>query len=193
MSKVKTIVYVVIINVVIFTFIEILLLLLGVGDNNKLIQTINVRDEKHCQLNPNYLYQYYPKYSSTIPGPSPHLFSYQKPDSVFRVLVIGESGSQGFPYSKLEAFPFQIQQNLNKRIENKHVEVINMSIAATTSYIGSKIAKEAVKIKPDLAIIYYGNNEFIGIRGAGTADNLFFKLNVGLSQLRLYQMLKSMV
>jgi tetratricopeptide (TPR) repeat protein len=64
-------------------------------------------------------------------------------------------------------------------------------MSAVTTYIGLKIAQEAVRYPPDLVILYFGHNEFIGNGGMGRFHSPVFQLKVFLSKLRLYQWLNS--
>lgn len=195
MAKFKSIIFVIIINVILLGSIELCLRLFHIGDKTSVLIKHKTGKSSVLSVNQSYLNQYYSKLSNSIPSPYNQSFSPEKADSVFRVYVIGESTSQGFPYSKLEAFPFQLETMLNSisKSTGKKVEVINFSIAAINSYVGKKITNEIINYPPDLLISYFGNNEFIGIGGATSSRNVFFKLNETLSQVRIYQAIKLLI
>jgi hypothetical protein len=57
------------------------------------------------------------------------IYSLEKPDHVFRLLLIGDSFPQGMQVNLEETFPYLLQQELGQ-IDGKQVEVINLSIDA---------------------------------------------------------------
>lgn len=193
MRKVKNILFIIIINLVILLSIEMILKLFGVGTDTSFLTREKRGNEVLLKVNPYYLNQYFPRLNKSIPSPYELTFEKNKPDSVFRIYVIGESTSQGFPYSKLEAFPYQLQQMLNSVVKHKRVEVLNFSIAAINSYVGNKMAKEICKYPPDLMICYYGNNEFIGIGGATSSEHFLFRASMLVSQTKIGQGLKGLI
>jgi hypothetical protein len=52
-------------------------------------------------------------------------------------------------------------------------EVINTALVAINSHVILEIAKDCAKYKPDLFIVYMGNNEVIGPFGPGTVFSSF--------------------
>ncbi|MBN1598679.1 MAG: hypothetical protein JW894_10320 [Bacteroidales bacterium] len=192
-KKIRNIAFIIIINLSILALIEILFRLFGVGADTSLLYSKEINGKETLYLNNIYTYKYYSTTNIIIPAPDKYLFPREKPDSIFRIYVIGESTSRGFPYSKTESFPYMLNLMLNNAGTGKIYEVINFSIDATNSYTGTDIAKELVKYPPDLAIIYYGNNEFIGIGGGGSFKSVTFRLNKLMSPLRIYQLLKSII
>jgi lysophospholipase L1-like esterase len=184
---------IILINILILSGLELALRLFNLGTDTSLIYQVKIAGEDYLYLNKIYTSQYFGAENVLIPAPNLEFFKKNKSDSLYRIYVLGESTSRGFPYSKLESFPMQLQQMLNKSALGKKIEVINFSIDATNSYIGCDIAKEIVKYPPDLAIIYYGHNEFIGIGGSGQCHKTFFKANKFFSRFRTYQYIKGFI
>ena len=188
--KIKNIGFAIVINAIILIVIELMLRILNIGYDTSLIYKTKIASEEYLHLNKNYVLKYFNKDDIDPTGPNNCLFKEKKPENTFRIYVIGESTSRGFPYSRALSFPFQLEQMLNAAKLDKHFEVINFSMDATDSYIGLDIMDEILKYPPDLAIIYYGNNEFIGIGGQGEYHKLFFQMNKKLSCSRIYQLFK---
>jgi len=188
--KIKNIGFVIVINVIILIVIELMLRILNIGYDPSLIYKTKIAGEEYLYLNKNYVLKYFNRDDIDPTGPNNCLFKEKKPENTFRIYVIGESTSRGFPYSRAVSFPFQLEQMLNAAKLDRQFEVINFSMDATDSYIGLDIMNEILKYPPDLAIIYYGNNEFIGIGGQGEYHKFFFQMNKKLSCSRIYQLFK---
>ncbi len=194
MKRLKNILYSVIVILFILLLIEGLFRVFGAGHPNRMLIKEKTSYGTYYKLNWRFAEKYFPRLNNRIPSPASHFFKADKPDSVYRIVVLGESTSLGFPYNKLEAFPHQIQQMLNNTGCYSSFEVINFSMTAINSHIGADMVKEiAKKCQPDLVLIYFGHNEFIGIGGAGTYHKFFFRVNYCLSHLRFYQALKSVI
>ena len=191
LSKIKDFFAVILIAALILVLVEFTLRLIGFGNDMSLLQEKKINNQKYLLIHPFFCYKYFPNFTEIVPATVTQLFAVQKPDNVFRIYIIGESTSKGFPYSRIESFPYQLEQMLNKAKTQYRFEVVNFSMDATNSHIGLDVVKELVRYPPpDLAIIYYGHNEFIGIGGGGSYHNPFFQLNKKFSNLRIYQSLK---
>lgn len=190
LAKIRDFLAIVLVAILILGVVEFTLRLIGFGDDMSLLQDKQINNQKYLLINPFFCSKYFPNFSLVMPATVPQLFVAQKPENVFRIYVIGESTSKGFPYSRTESFPYQLEQMLNNAKTQFRFEVINFSIDATNSHIGVDVVKEIIRYPPDMAIICYGHNEFIGIGGGGTYHHPFFQFNKKLSNLRLYQALK---
>jgi lysophospholipase L1-like esterase len=184
---------IVLINILILGSVELILRLCDVGTDPHLIQQVKINGDEYLYLNKIYTLQYIGAENVLIPAPNEELFKKDKVKGQYRIFVLGESTSRGFPYSRLESFPKQLQQMLNNAALGEKIEVINFSIDATNSYTGCDIAKEIVKYPPDMAIIYYGHNEFIGIGGSGQSHKVLFKANKFFYKFRIYQYIKNLI
>lgn len=189
-SKTKDFFAVILVAIIILGVVEFTLRLIGFGNDISLLQRKEINNKKYLLVNPFFCSKYFPDFSAIMPATVPQLFVAQKPDNVFRIYIIGESTSKGFPYSRTESFPYQLEQMLNNAKTQYRFEIINFSMDATNSHIGVDVVKELIQYPPDMAIICYGHNEFIGIGGGGSYHHPFFQFNKKLSNLRLYQSLK---
>ncbi|MBX7244440.1 MAG: hypothetical protein K1X53_03020 [Candidatus Sumerlaeaceae bacterium] len=96
-----------------------------------------------------------------------------KPKNMVRVVMVGESSVQGFPYPpNLCAASFLEKYLQALSPPGKKVEVLNTGITAVASYPLRKVVAEACKLTPDLLIIYAGHNEFFGAFGVASAQGV---------------------
>jgi tetratricopeptide (TPR) repeat protein len=85
-----------------------------------------------------------------------------------RVFVLGESAAQGTPDPEF-GFAALLRAQLRARYPARTVEVFNLGITAIDSHVVYRIARQLVGFRPDLLVIYMGNNEVIGPYGPGCA------------------------
>jgi tetratricopeptide (TPR) repeat protein len=193
MVRLKNYLFSVLAIIIFFALIELLLFFFKVGGTPDLLKEFSIDGDEYLEVNTNYMYRYFCNTNASIPTLSSHYFLKHKDEKTFRVYVIGESSSQGFPYSKTESFPYMFQQMLQKAVPQKNIEVINFSVSAGNSYIGLDMIKELIKYPPDLLITFYGHNELIGIGGADQYNKLYFKLNLALNHMRSFRGLKELL
>jgi tetratricopeptide (TPR) repeat protein len=91
-----------------------------------------------------------------------------KPPNTVRVMVFGESAAKGFPQSPAFASSAFLEAMLRDIWPDRNVEVVNLGTTAIASFPLLGIVREAVAFKPDLAVIYCGNNEFYGAYGVAS-------------------------
>ena len=108
----------------------------------------------------------------TPPAPMLEPFAAQKPARGFRVFVLGESSTAGFPYPRNGAFSRVLRDMLRDVLPDDSVEVINLGIAATNTYALVDIADEVAAQSPDAVVIYAGHNEYYGALGAASTENV---------------------
>jgi len=102
------------------------------------------------------------------PSPAPEMFSERKPERAFRVFVLGESATAGFPYPRNVMFSRLLRDVLRDVLPGDSVEVVNLGIAATNSFAMLDMAKEIAAQHPDAVLIYAGHNEYYGALGVGS-------------------------
>lgn len=102
------------------------------------------------------------------PVPIPEPFARERPVHGFRVFVLGESTTAGFPFPQNGAFARVIRDALLDVLPSDSVEVINLGIPATNSYALVDIAGEVIAQHPDAVLIYAGHNEYYGALGAAS-------------------------
>ena len=90
----------------------------------------------------------------------------------FRVFVLGESTTLGFPYMASASFDRWLFYRLMHTFPDREFEIVNVSLTAVNSYTVSGFAKEIVNYEPDAVMIYCGQNEYYGALGVGSTSNL---------------------
>jgi lysophospholipase L1-like esterase len=105
---------------------------------------------------------------SDPPVPIPEPFARTKPTNGFRVFVLGESTTAGFPYPHNGAFSRVVRDALRDVLPGDSVEVINLGIPAISSYALVDMAREIIAQHPDAILIYAGHNEYYGALGAAS-------------------------
>ena len=101
-------------------------------------------------------------------GPEPRRFDIPRPEGVYRIVVIGASTVQGFPYASELAFPRQLEVLLNLQQSRQRVEVLNLGVTGVSSSIVAAMLDESLALEPDLLIVHAGHNEFYGIDGVAS-------------------------
>ncbi len=88
-------------------------------------------------------------------------FAAHKPPGKFRIFALGESTTQGEPYSTATAYPAWLEMEL-RAATGRDVEVVNCGGLSYASYRIRAILHEVLAgYSPDLIIIYCGQNEFL--------------------------------
>ncbi|MEP6834953.1 MAG: hypothetical protein ABJB74_16320 [Gemmatimonas sp.] len=106
------------------------------------------------------------------PSPNVEFLLAQKPRNGFRVIVLGESAAQGFPYPRSGSFAQLLHAALTDALPGREVEVVTIGIAATNSYAMLDVVDEVIKQHPDAVLYYGGHNEYVGALGAGSSIRL---------------------
>ena len=105
------------------------------------------------------------------PAPMLEPFAARKPERGYRVFVLGESSTAGFPYPRNGTFSRVLRDMLRDVLPDDSVEVVNLGIAATNSYALVDIAREVLAQSPDGVLIYAGHNEYYGALGSASTEN----------------------
>ncbi len=88
-------------------------------------------------------------------------FAATKPPGKYRIFALGESTTQGEPYSTATAYPRWLEIEL-QAATGRDVEVINCGGLSYASYRIRAILQEVLaNYSPDLIILYCGQNEFL--------------------------------
>ncbi len=145
--------------------------------------------------NPFYGYRFFAP--ELARNPAPIAVARAKPDGVTRVVVLGESAAQGDPLLEF-GLPRMLEKMLNTMARTSRYEVVNAAMTAISSPIVADIARETAACRPDLYVVYMGNNEVVGPYGPGTVFTQLNRLSaltpwrVRLTRLRLAQTLRSL-
>src|SRR5579862_4761113 len=103
-----------------------------------------------------------------IKSPQAYAIPAEKTPETVRIFVLGESAAMGDP-DPAYAFSRYLEVMLRERYPGMNIEVVNTGSVAINSHVLLPIAEGLAKQKPDLFIIYSGNNEVVGPYGPGTA------------------------
>src|SRR5579872_3881062 len=103
-----------------------------------------------------------------IKTPQAYAIPADKPAGTYRIFVLGESAAMGDP-DPAYAFSRYLEVMLRKQYPSMNFEVINTGSVAVNSHVLLPLARGLAKQRPDLFIIYSGNNEVVGPYGPGTA------------------------
>lgn len=91
-----------------------------------------------------------------------HPFATEKADDTFRVAVFGGSAAHGYGVLEPGAFPHRLEQMLQRRVEGREVQVVNLGTIAWSSQQIAWAAKRVLELGTwDLVIIYSGHNELL--------------------------------
>jgi tetratricopeptide (TPR) repeat protein len=103
-----------------------------------------------------------------IKSPQAYAIPAAKPQGTFRIFVLGESAAMGDP-DPAYAFSRYLEVMLRERFPSMKFEVANTGSVAINSHVLLPIARDLAHQRPDVFIIYSGNNEVVGPYGPGTA------------------------
>jgi tetratricopeptide (TPR) repeat protein len=177
--------------------LEILLRIIGFGDNlNLFIDHPDKEFKEYKIVNPLIGKKYFQKLEYT--SPPNDIFLKEKPDNEFRIFVIGSSTVIGFPYDYNLMFSRILQERLQDSYPEKNIEVVNISVTAINSYSLLDFMNDILKEKPDAILIYAGHNEFYGAFGIGSNEKtgkhrtLTF-IHFDLMSSRIYQLLRNVI
>jgi tetratricopeptide (TPR) repeat protein len=98
------------------------------------------------------------------------LFQIDKAPNTFRIFVLGESTTIGYPYFHNGSFHRWLQYRLSRMYPDKNFEVINLSLTAVNSYTVLDFGKQLAQYQPDAVLIYTGHNEYYGALGVGSTS-----------------------
>ena len=87
-------------------------------------------------------------------------------ENSFRILILGDSLTEGYGVSAQQAFPSLLEKKLNDEFssdKNSSYKIINAGISGSTSSGGVSRIEWLLKSKPDFLILALGGND--GLRG----------------------------
>ena len=125
-------------------------------------------------------------------------FRIEKAKNTFRIFVLGESTTAGYPYLHNGSFHRWLQYRLMHTYPDINFEVINVSLTAVNSYTVLDFGKQVVNYQPDAILVYTGHNEYYGALGIGSTshivNNRFLVQTVlALKELRLVQLVNNII
>ena len=141
------------------------------GNNLQLFIPIPDQASPYYGINPEVSKRYF-IWSSFNPTPRKDLFLRDKPANAYRIFVLGESTTAGFPYGNNVTFTRILQRRLSDTFPDRRIEVVNTAMTAINSYAQWDFLDEIMKYRPDALLIYAGHNEFYGALGVGSMESL---------------------
>jgi len=94
-------------------------------------------------------------------------------DSLSRILILGDSLTEGYGVSKKDAFPALLEELLNKKSEKRRFKVVAAGSSGSTTASAFKRLKWHLKKKPKLLILALGGNDGLrGVKPKATKANL---------------------
>ncbi len=148
-------------------------------------------------LNPQIAHKYF--YGmQRVPRSDVDMFDIMKKPNTYRVFVLGESAAAGYPFLPNGSFSRYLQQRLSLEYPGSKIEVVNCAMTAINSYAMLDFMPGILKEKPDLILIYAGNNEYYGALGVGSMESFgtsrpLVNLVIYLEQFRTFQLLRNLV
>jgi tetratricopeptide (TPR) repeat protein len=169
-----------------FGLLEVGLRIAGYGFPTSAIVERRINGTKYYCDNVKFAWQFFPR--NIARELDPFIFPLNKSDKTYRVFILGGSAAFGTPDSSY-GFWRILKVLLEDGYPDTNFEVIPMAMPAINSHVVLKTAKDCAGLKPDLFIVYLGNNEVIGPYGAGT---VFSSVSGNLSLIRAGIAFKSM-
>jgi len=119
-------------------------------------------------------------------------FLVDKPAGTFRIFVLGESTTAGYPYFHNGSFHRWLEFRLMHEYPGLRFEIINVSLTAVNSYTVLDFGRQVLAYQPDALLVYTGHNEYYGALGVGSTSHIansrwLVCTMVNLRRLRLVQ------
>jgi len=147
-------------------FLEIFLRICNYGNNTDLFIKYPL-DGRYMVMNYYASDKFFPDTTNATKG-NQELFAINKSPNTFRIFVLGESTTIGYPFRPNGSFHRWLQYRLMHMYPDKNFEVINLSLTAVNSYTVLDFGKQLPKYQPDAVLIYTGHNEYYGALGIGS-------------------------
>lgn len=125
---------------------------------------------------------------------NPMALEIPKEKDALRIFVLGGSAAQGDPDPSFSISRF-LQCYLESTQPGRRLEIYNAAMTAVDSGVMARAAEDLVDLEPDLLILYFGNNEFIGPSGLAAGPGLSrqaLRMKQGLLAYRPAQLLAGM-
>ncbi|HET6181615.1 MAG TPA: tetratricopeptide repeat protein [Candidatus Sulfotelmatobacter sp.] len=156
----------IVVPILLLALMEGALRLFGVGFSTGLTEPCNLQGHPASCYNLFFPAPFFPP--GMIKTPQAYAIPAEKPQGTYRIFVLGESAAMGDP-DPAYAFSRYLEVMLRERYPSMKFEVVNTGSVAINSHVLLPIARGLANQKPDLFIIYSGNNEVVGPYGPGTA------------------------
>lgn len=180
-----------------FIFVEIGLRIFNFGKSYEVFVELSDNYPGVLFFNPEVPYKYFTNIAAP-PSVIPDGFSKEKRDNCFRVFVMGESSTAGWPYVPNANLSRHLQRRLKLFFPESDIEVINMGMSAVNTYTIRDLIPAVIDRQPDLILFYNGHNEYYGTLGIGssqspTSSRSLINLYISLQDYRIFQLLREFI
>jgi tetratricopeptide (TPR) repeat protein len=188
----------VLIPFLIIILLELTLRLFGYQDDLNFISTVERNGQQYYTINQLVGKRYFDKDRLYYRKGSHDYFEINKSPNTLRVFCLGASTMAGFPFEYNDIPSEFLRERLVDAFPGKNIEVINTAIAATNSFTVDEFADELTKYKPDLFVVYMGQNEFYGVYGVGSTISIgknrsVIKAYLWFEHFRTFLLLKNVI
>jgi len=182
--------------VVLLLVIEAVLRLCNYGYNTALFVK-DPDDQSSWVMNPDASAKFFSNPVNATRG-NHERFKIQKEANTFRVFVLGESTTAGYPYMHNGSFHRWLQYRLMHTFPERKFEIINVSLTAVNSYTVLDFGKQVINYQPDAVLVYTGHNEYYGALGIGSTSGIsgsrfWVQTVLKLRELKLVQVLNRLI
>jgi tetratricopeptide (TPR) repeat protein len=188
-------IFVITIPILVFVMLEVGLRFGGYGPDLSLFRSETENGKTWYSLNPDVKSRYFShyKYNPSLP---PDQFSEPKEPGTYRIFCLGGSTTVGYPYWYNGSFSSFLRDRLQSIFPGRNIEIVNVGMTATNSFTVNDMARDLVRYKPDLFIVYDGHNEFYGALGIASHESLgkyrwLTDLSLRLIHLKTFVLLRS--
>ncbi len=122
-------------------------------------------DGRALRGNPRFGWRYFPRELARTP-PTLRVAPQKRPGRL-RILVLGGSAAMGAPETAY-GFGRVLETMIHDAYGPDRGEVIVAAMTAVNSHVVLDIARDAAELRPDVTVVYLGNNEVVGPFGPGT-------------------------
>ncbi|MBP3193592.1 tetratricopeptide repeat protein [Natronogracilivirga saccharolytica] len=136
--------------------------------------------------------------TANLPGFSNDAFLADKPDTSFRVFVMGGSSTAGYPYGFNGTFSRVTADAMKDVMPGRLIEVVNIGAAAVNTYTLYDQIPEILAQEPDAIFIYTGHNEYYGALGVGSSEQFgafpgFVRTYLRLQRLKTFMLIRDFI
>lgn len=176
--------------------LEVILRAAGYGYPASAFVKCRVNGKLAYRSNNKFGWSYFPpEISSEI---TPFIIYPEKSDDTYRIFILGSSAAQGYPDAAYR-FGRILRTMLRQQYPSVNFEVFTVAMPAINSHAVVRIARDCVRLKPDLLIVYTGNNEVVGPYGAGmvfaplSKSLLLIRTGIAVKTTRTGQLLSNLI
>lgn len=166
------------------------------GDDLDLVTERRAFGRDWYALNSGVGRRYFSQPGIAVPEVYDDLFEKQKSPRTKRIFMLGESTMAGYPFDYNATPARLLQDQLQFRLPQYHIEVINAALAAVNSYTVLDFIGELSRYEPDAFVVYVGHNEFYGALGVASTESsggsrTLTRLMLKLRTVKIVQLLRN--